>query len=211
MTYASVVRLLLYVLLAVEKHQYVDPDTVNFDDYIEYVGEIHRKQLTVDNVGGFAVCGQTRTITKDQKEHVRRSFDRAPPSEKERIDILTYPEAGKVIILGGQHAYEVTGEIALEHERSGVPIPSWCNVFRESRLKAGIPLNVREILAGKHNTRQGGTSPHTLRQRMELILRDQKRFPDIDHSQMVAMMLSKSGYTGDTSSGVCVCVLVLYS
>ena len=102
---------------------------MKFNDYIEYVGEIHRKQLTRDNVAGFEVSGQTRTITQQQKLHARRSFDKAPPSEKERIDILTYPEAGTVIILGGHHAYEVHGEIALEHEQSGVPILSWCNVL----------------------------------------------------------------------------------
>ena len=200
-TYAARVPLLLFVLMSGEKHLYVNPDTVNFDDYIEYVAEIHHKQLTMDNVAGFAVSGQTQTMTQQQKEHVRRSFDRAPPSEKERIDILTYPEAGKVIS-GGQHAYEVTGDIALQHKQSGVPIP--CNVFRQSRLKASIPLNNREMLASKRNTRQGGTAPHTLRQMMELVLRDQKGFLDIENSQMVAMKLSKSGYTGDTSLGVCV-------
>ena len=63
--------------------------------------------------------GQTRTVSEEHKMLVRANIERAPPSGHERIDLLTYPETGRLYVLGGQHAYAVTGDMVKEADKEG--------------------------------------------------------------------------------------------
>ena len=77
-------------------------------------------------------------------------------------------------ILDGQHKYSAASVLREDLQRRDLPVPRWMTFFRCRRVNPSVPLDKRQLIAGREQARTSTVMQQSLSQKLAWFLKEAK-------------------------------------